>query len=80
MFTRVPLRLANQQLVLAALGLQGTAKGITWNVLGRAAEVRERAEREQSPRLQVPGAGQNRDVQVGDERSRCGRGCLPGLH
>lgn len=46
---------------------------------GKAAEVRERREREQSPRLQVPGAGQNWDVQVGDERSRCGRGCLPGL-
>lgn len=79
MFTKVPLRLAKWQLVLADLGLQVTAKGITWTCFGKATEVRERTEREQSPRLQVPGAGQDRDVQVGDERSRCGRGCLPGL-
>lgn len=79
MFTKVPLRLAKWQLVLAALGLRMTAKGITWMCSGKAAEVRERAEREQSPRLQVPGAGQTQDVQVEDERSRCGRGCLPGL-
>lgn len=76
MFAKVPLRLAKW---LAALGQQATAKDTTGVCFGKAVGVRERAEREQTPRAQVPAVGQNRGVQVGGERSKWGGDCLPGL-
>lgn len=70
MLTNVPLRLAKCQLVLAALGQQVTSKHTAGVCFGKAVEVREREEKESSPRKLVPGVGQTQGVQVGGERSR----------
>lgn len=67
MFAKVPLRLVKW---LAALGQQVTAKDTTGVCFGKPVGVRERAEREQTPRTQVPAVGQNRGVQVGGERRK----------
>lgn len=70
MFTKSLLRLAKWQLVLAALGQQVTAKDTAEVCFGKAVKVREKEEREASPRKLVPGVGQNQGVHVRGEKSR----------
>lgn len=70
MFTKAPLRIAKWHLVQAALWQQVAAKDNIAMYFGKVVEMRERAERELTPRPQDSRMGQKQDILVGDEKSR----------